>query len=74
MRWSKCRMAHIGNQSICMQYILDFAKQLDVDPRTCVKYFLKRIQVAELDYKKQFRWAIKAFQEGIAKQARIKKQ
>lgn len=35
-------MNHVAHQTICMQYILELSKQLDVDPRACVGAFTSR--------------------------------
>lgn len=35
-------MEHVAHQCICMQYILELAKQLEVDPRACVSSFFSR--------------------------------
>lgn len=35
-------MAHVAHQTICMQYILELSKQLDMDPRGCVASFFTR--------------------------------
>lgn len=35
-------MAHVAHQTICMQYILELSKQLDVDPRGCVSAFFAK--------------------------------
>jgi hypothetical protein len=35
-------MEHVAHQCICMQYILELSKQLDVDPRACVSSFFSR--------------------------------
>uniref|UniRef100_A0A1B0CC95 Hsp90 co-chaperone Cdc37 n=2 Tax=Lutzomyia longipalpis TaxID=7200 RepID=A0A1B0CC95_LUTLO len=35
MEEKKELMAHVAHQCICMQYILELSKQLDVDPRAC---------------------------------------
>ncbi|XP_055549445.1 hsp90 co-chaperone Cdc37 [Wyeomyia smithii] len=67
-------MAHVAHQCICMQYILDIAKQLDVDPRACLESFFQRIQVAEPEYKNQFLAEIEAFKERIRKRAQEKIQ
>ncbi|XP_055606909.1 hsp90 co-chaperone Cdc37 [Uranotaenia lowii] len=65
-------MAHVAHQCICMQYIIDIAKQLDVDPRACVDSFFQRIQVADAEYKNQFIAEIEAFKERIRKRAEEK--
>lgn len=67
-------MAHVAHQCICMQYILDIAKQLDVDPRACLDSFFQRIQVAEAEYKNQFMAEIESFKERIRKRAQEKLQ
>ena len=35
-------MAHVAHQCICMQFMLELAKQLDVDPRACIGSFFTR--------------------------------
>uniref|UniRef100_A0A6B2EC25 Hsp90 co-chaperone Cdc37 n=1 Tax=Phlebotomus kandelakii TaxID=1109342 RepID=A0A6B2EC25_9DIPT len=62
-------MAHVAHQCICMQYILELSKQLDVDPRACVSMFFSRIQVADLEYKRQFEDEVESFKERIRKRA-----
>lgn len=67
-------MAHVAHQCICMQFILELAKQMDIDPRGCVGSFFTRIQVAEKEYKEQFENEIKAFKERIKARAVVKIQ
>ncbi|XP_015599600.1 hsp90 co-chaperone Cdc37 [Cephus cinctus] len=62
-------MEHVAHQCICMQYILELSKQLDVDPRACVGSFFSRIQIAEVEYKKSFDDELRAFKERIGKRA-----
>jgi cell division cycle protein 37 len=62
-------MQHVAHQCICMQYILELSRQLDVDPRACVSSFFARIQVAEPEYKKQFENEVEAFKGRIQKRA-----
>ncbi|ERL87001.1 hypothetical protein D910_04404 [Dendroctonus ponderosae] len=62
-------MSHVAHQTICMQYILELAKQLDYDPRACVDAFYSKIQVAEVDYKKSFEDELFQFRERIRKRA-----
>lgn len=45
-------MEHVAHQCICMQYILELAKQLDVDPRACVGQFFSRYELLQLQYSK----------------------
>lgn len=65
-------MSHVAHQCICMQFILELSKQLDVDPRACVGSFYQRIQVAEPEYKAHFNSEVVAFKERIRKRAEEK--
>ncbi|CAG9567965.1 unnamed protein product [Danaus chrysippus] len=67
-------MAHVAHQTICMQYILELSKQLDVDPRACVGSFFSRIQVAEKTYKDSFDDELAQFKSRIQKRAAEKIQ
>lgn len=62
-------MAHVAHQTICMQYILELSKQLDVDPRACVGSFFSKIQVAEKAYKDSFDDELAQFKARIQKRA-----
>jgi len=62
-------MAHVAHQCICMQYLLELAKQLDCDPRACISSFFTKIQVADQEYKNAFYSELDAFKERIRKRA-----
>ncbi|XP_014471534.1 PREDICTED: hsp90 co-chaperone Cdc37 [Dinoponera quadriceps] len=62
-------MEHVAHQCICMQYILELSKQLEVDPRACVGSFFSRILIAEVEYKNSFEDELRAFKERIRKRA-----
>ncbi|EZA51720.1 hypothetical protein DMN91_003611 [Ooceraea biroi] len=62
-------MQHVAHQCICMQYILELSKQLEVDPRACVGSFFSRIQIAEVEYKNSFDEELRAFKDRIRKRA-----
>lgn len=62
-------MEHVAHQCICMQYILELSKQLDVDPRACVGSFCSRIQIAEVEYKNSFEDELRAFKDRVRKRA-----
>ncbi|KAF9808480.1 hypothetical protein SFRURICE_008533 [Spodoptera frugiperda] len=62
-------MAHVAHQTICMQYILELSKQLDVDPRACVSSFFSKIQIAEKTYKDSFDDELEQFKARIKKRA-----
>lgn len=65
-------MEHVAHQCICMQYILELSKQLDVDPRACVGSFFSRIQVADVEYKNSFDEELIAFKDRIRRRAQEK--
>lgn len=65
-------MEHVAHQSICMQFILELAKQLDLDPRGCVSSFFSRIQVAEPEYRANFESEVAAFKLRIQNRAKEK--
>jgi cell division cycle protein 37 len=62
-------MEHISKQVISLQYILELAKQLDRDPRSCVSSFFTRIQTAEKEYIAAFEDELSSFKERIRKRA-----
>lgn len=62
-------MSHVAHQTICMQYILELSKQLDVDPRACVGSFFSKIQIAEKTYKDSFEDELEQFKARIKKRA-----
>ncbi|KAK4879798.1 hypothetical protein RN001_007944 [Aquatica leii] len=62
-------MAHVAHQTICMQYILELAKQLEYDPRACLDVFFSKIQIAEPEYKATFDDELHQFKERIKKRA-----
>ncbi|XP_074029986.1 cell division cycle protein 37 [Leptinotarsa decemlineata] len=67
-------MEHVAHQTICIQYILELARQLDYDPRACVDAFFSKIKVAEVEYKASFDDELKQFKERIKKRAAEKVQ
>lgn len=62
-------MDYIAKQVTSMQYILELAKQLDVDPRSCVSSFFTRIQKADDEYIKAFNDELESFKDRIRKRA-----
>lgn len=65
-------MAHVAHQCICMQYMLELAKQLEVDPRACIGSFFSKIQNCVPEYRQQFESEIEGFKERIRKRAQEK--
>lgn len=58
-------MEHVAKQCISMQYVLELAKQLEVDPRGCVASFFNRIQMADEQYKNAFEDELSAFKTRV---------
>ncbi|XP_023332389.1 hsp90 co-chaperone Cdc37 [Eurytemora carolleeae] len=65
-------MAHVAHQCICMQYLLELAKQLETDPRACISSFFSKIQIADQEYKNAFYSELDAFKVRIKKRAQEK--
>lgn len=65
-------MEHVAKQAIAMQYMLELAKQLDVDVRGCISSFFTRIQTADEHYIEAFNDEIEAFKGRIRQRAKIK--
>eukprot|EP00088_Acartia_fossae_P071219 TRINITY_DN9734_c0_g1_i1.p1 TRINITY_DN9734_c0_g1~~TRINITY_DN9734_c0_g1_i1.p1 ORF type:complete len:382 (+),score=166.82 TRINITY_DN9734_c0_g1_i1:91-1236(+) len=65
-------MEHVAHQCICMQYLLELAKQLETDPRACISSFFSKIQIADQDYKNSFYSELEAFKDRIKKRAQEK--
>merc|ERR1719291_117555 len=65
-------MTHVAHQCICMQYLLELAKQLETDPRACISSFFTKIQVADQDYKDAFYSELEAFKVRIVNRAKEK--
>lgn len=62
-------MEHVAHQTICMQFILELAKQLDCDPRACVDVFFSKFQSAGTEYKASFEDELNGFKNRISKRA-----
>lgn len=65
-------MDHVAHQCICMQYLLELSKSLDIDPRACIGSFFSKIQIAEPDYKASFDDELRSFKERIRNRAKEK--
>jgi len=65
-------MEQVAHQCICIQYLLELAKQLEVDPRSCISSFFTKIQIADPEYKKAFEDELVAFKQRIRKRAEEK--
>lgn len=65
-------MEHVAHQCICMQYILELAKHLNVDPRACISSFFSRIQMADTEYRDAFNSELEAFKGRVKERAKIR--
>ena len=65
-------MEHVAHQSIVMQFILELAKELKVDPRSCVSSFFSRIKLADKQYKEAFTDEYTAFKGRIKERAKVR--
>ncbi|RWS27502.1 hsp90 co-chaperone Cdc37-like protein [Leptotrombidium deliense] len=65
-------MEHVAKQVISMQYILELAKQLDRDPRSCISSFFTRIQAAEKEYITAFEDEYSSFKKRIVERAKVR--
>uniref|UniRef100_A0A1B6BYC6 Hsp90 co-chaperone Cdc37 n=1 Tax=Clastoptera arizonana TaxID=38151 RepID=A0A1B6BYC6_9HEMI len=65
-------MKHVAHQCICMQYLLELAKQLETDPRACLGAFFTKIQAADPEYKAAFDSELDSFKERISNRAKEK--
>lgn len=62
-------MEQVAHQCICVQYLLELAKQLERDPRSCISSFFSKIQIADPEYKKAFDDELVAFKKRIRTRA-----
>jgi cell division cycle protein 37 len=65
-------MNHVAHQTIVMQFILELARSLELDPRGCVRAFFSRIKLAEQQYMDAFNDELESFKDRIRKRAQVK--
>lgn len=58
-------MHHVAHQTIVMQYLLELAKQLDRDPRSCINPFFQKIKSADKTYMDAFEDELRAFKNRV---------
>ncbi|XP_047125726.1 hsp90 co-chaperone Cdc37 isoform X1 [Hydra vulgaris] len=68
-------MERVAHQTICMQFLLELAKQLEIDPRSAIKSFFQKMRKADETYDKGFKDELSAFIGRVKEraQARIDK-
>lgn len=67
-------MKHVSHQCIVMQFILELAKSLKQDPRSCVGAFFSRIRLGEKQYTDAFNDELNSFRERIKGRAEARIQ
>lgn len=65
-------MERVAHQCIVIQYILEVAKSVKVDPRGCVKVFFSRVKTAEKQYLDAFEDEYQSFMGRVRARAKIR--
>ncbi|XP_004071400.1 hsp90 co-chaperone Cdc37 [Oryzias latipes] len=65
-------MEQVAHQTIVMQFILELAKSLKVDPRGCFRQFFAKIKTADQQYQDAFNDELEAFKERVRGRAKIR--
>ncbi|XP_016063424.1 PREDICTED: hsp90 co-chaperone Cdc37 isoform X1 [Miniopterus natalensis] len=69
----KCAlMEQVAHQTIVMQFILELAKSLKVDPRACFRQFFTKIKTADRQYMEGFNDELEAFKERVRGRAKLR--
>ncbi|CAH8576169.1 unnamed protein product [Heterobilharzia americana] len=65
-------MKHVSHQCIVLQFMLELAKSLKVDPRACIRPFFAKYINPEPEYQKAFNDELTAFQERVRARAKVR--
>jgi len=65
-------MEQVAHQTIVMQFILELAKSLKVDPRGCFRQFFAKIKTADQQYQDAFNEELESFKERVRGRAKIR--
>ncbi|XP_066202606.1 hsp90 co-chaperone Cdc37 [Saccopteryx leptura] len=69
----KCAlMEQVAHQTIVMQFILELAKSLKVDPRACFRQFFTKIKTADRQYMEGFNDELEAFKDRVRGRAKLR--
>lgn len=69
----KCAlMEQVAHQTMVMQFILELAKSLKVDPRACFRQFFTKIKTADQQYMEGFKYELEAFKERVRGRAKLR--
>ncbi|XP_019731367.1 hsp90 co-chaperone Cdc37 [Hippocampus comes] len=62
----------VAHQTIVMQFILELAKTLKVDPRGCYRQFFAKIKTSDQQYRDAFNDEMESFKERVRGRAKIR--
>ncbi|XP_070837873.1 hsp90 co-chaperone Cdc37 [Chaetodon trifascialis] len=65
-------MEQVAHQTIVMQFILELAKSLKVDPRGCFRQFFAKIKTADQQYQDAFNDELDSFKDRVRGRAKIR--
>lgn len=65
-------MEQVAHQTIVMQFILELAKSLKVDPRGCFRQFFAKIKTADQQYQDAFNDELQSFKDRVRGRAKIR--
>ncbi|KAM6972433.1 hsp90 co-chaperone Cdc37-like [Aplochiton taeniatus] len=65
-------MEQVAHQAIVIQFILDLAKSLKVDPRGCFRPFFAKIKNADKPYQEAFDNELESFKDRIRRRAEVR--
>uniref|UniRef100_A0A8D0L220 Hsp90 co-chaperone Cdc37 n=1 Tax=Sphenodon punctatus TaxID=8508 RepID=A0A8D0L220_SPHPU len=65
-------MEQVAHQTIVMQFILELAKSLKVDPRACFRQFFTKIKTADQQYMEGFNDELESFKERVQGRAKVR--
>ncbi|PIN97312.1 hypothetical protein AB205_0021810 [Aquarana catesbeiana] len=65
-------MEQVAHQTIVMQFILELAKSLKVDPRACFRQFFTKIKTADQQYMDAFNDELESFKGRVRERAKVR--
>ncbi|XP_061905818.1 hsp90 co-chaperone Cdc37-like [Entelurus aequoreus] len=65
-------MEQVAHQTIVMQFILELAKSLKVDPRGCFRQFFAKIKTTDQQYQDAFNDELSSFKDRVRARAKIR--
>ncbi|XP_054614352.1 hsp90 co-chaperone Cdc37 [Dunckerocampus dactyliophorus] len=65
-------MEQVAHQTIVMQFILELAKSLKVDPRGCFRQFFAKIKTSDQQYQDAFNDEMESFKDRVRARAKIR--